>query len=178
MFWCVAPFCRALNELPRGSTSAVETPNLQPTYEGAPPAPGAASFTIKRWQLQQQRWLVQRVGGTSLLDKLGNNGMASWQFFNVTVRKYKPMDCFNAAYTQVCSLCTSGQPILLWAIAACTCSTLWQLLVQLVVVLKGAWLWKCSLSGLFADQPQLPPSCRTKLVDSECSYASSQYSRG
>eukprot|EP00878_Enallax_costatus_P007009 GHUV01007345.1.p1 GENE.GHUV01007345.1~~GHUV01007345.1.p1 ORF type:complete len:1094 (+),score=299.39 GHUV01007345.1:294-3575(+) len=90
----------ALDDLPRGLTAAVESPNLQPTYEGPAPTVGASNFTIKRWQLQQQRWLVQRVGGTSLLDKIGSNGMASWQFFNVTVGSYRPTDCFNAAFLQ------------------------------------------------------------------------------
>ncbi len=83
----------------------METPNLQPTYAGPAPEIGTRNFTIKRWQLQQQRWLVQRVGGTSLLDKLGSNGVSSWQFFNVTVLEYQPADCFNAAYIQVsCAL--------------------------------------------------------------------------
>lgn len=73
---------------------------MQPTYIGSAPTAGASNFTIRRWQLQQQRWMVQTVGGTSLLDKIGSNGMASWQFFNVTVGSYWPADCFNAAFIQ------------------------------------------------------------------------------
>lgn len=91
----------ALAQLPSGSSSLVEQPNLQPVYGGQPPKPGDAEFVIKLWQLQQQRWLTSRVGGNAILDKLGSGSMASWQFFNVTVAKYQPQDCFGGAFTQV-----------------------------------------------------------------------------
>jgi hypothetical protein len=52
------------------------------------------------WQLQQQRYLTSRQGGNQLMEKI-NDGMASWQFFNVSVEKYVPDDCFGGAFTQV-----------------------------------------------------------------------------
>jgi hypothetical protein len=52
------------------------------------------------WQLQQQRYLTLRQGGQQLMEKI-NDGMASWQFFNVSVQKYVPDDCFGGAFTQV-----------------------------------------------------------------------------
>lgn len=93
---------RALNKLPHGSSSAVEIPDLQPNYVGDQnPKMGADSFTIKSWQLQRQRYLLTKAGGSVIMDKIGQGSTASWQFFNVTVEPYKPPDCFAAAVVQV-----------------------------------------------------------------------------
>ncbi|WIA41787.1 hypothetical protein OEZ86_009120 [Tetradesmus obliquus] len=89
----------SLTALPSGSNSVVEVPNLQPTYVGPPPKMGDSNFTVSMWQLQQQRYLTLRQGGQQLMEKI-NDGMASWQFFNVSVEKYVPEDCFGGAYTQ------------------------------------------------------------------------------
>jgi hypothetical protein len=94
---------RSLNQLPGGQNSAPEVPNLQPTYVGGQPKPGDTGFTIKLWQLQLQRWLLSSAGGLALMDQLGANSLASWQFFNVTVEGYQLNDCFAAAVVQVSS---------------------------------------------------------------------------
>jgi hypothetical protein len=91
---------RSLSQLPSGSNSVVEVPNLQPTYLGPPPEIGDSNFTVKMWQLQQQRYLTSRQGGQQLMERI-YDGMASWQFFNVSVEKYVPDDCFGGAFTQV-----------------------------------------------------------------------------
>jgi hypothetical protein len=78
-------------------------PDLQPVYQGGHrPQPGAGSFVIRMWQLQRQRWLLSRAGGSTLMDRMGSN--PSWQFFNVTVESYVPPDCFAAAVVQVRAL--------------------------------------------------------------------------
>jgi len=89
-----------MSTLPNGAIHAVESPDLRPTYaDGKPPRLGDASFTIRLWQLQRQRWLLSKTGGSTIMDKLGST--ASWQFFNVTAEKYTEPDCFAAAVVQV-----------------------------------------------------------------------------
>lgn len=101
---CVS--CRALNKLPSGSSSAVETPDLQPNFVGGkPPRLGAQSVGIKTWQLQQQRWMLARAGGNTLMDKMSST--ASWQFYNVTAEGYTEPDCFAAAVVQVRGVCVT-----------------------------------------------------------------------
>jgi hypothetical protein len=101
---CVAvvyPVHRALNKLPKGSSAAVEIPDLQPSYAGdKAPQPGERSFVIRSWQLQRQRYLLTKAGGSTIMDRIGQSS-ASWQYFNVSVEGYKEPDCFGAAVVQV-----------------------------------------------------------------------------
>jgi hypothetical protein len=75
-------------------------PDLQPNYVGGKePQPGAQSVAIKSWQLQQQRYLLTKSGGSTIMDKMSST--ASWQFYNVTAEEYTEPDCFAAATVQV-----------------------------------------------------------------------------
>jgi hypothetical protein len=90
-----------LNKLPQGSSAAVEIPDLQPTFAGKPPQRGTKSFVIKSWQLQRQRWLLTKTGGSTIMDRMSSSSSASWQLNNITVESYKDADCFGAAVVQV-----------------------------------------------------------------------------
>jgi hypothetical protein len=91
-----------LSKLPQGSSSAVEIPDLQPTFgSNKPPQPGTKSFLIKSWQLQRQRWMLTKTGGSTIMDRMSTSSSASWQMFNITVESYKDVDCFGAAVVQV-----------------------------------------------------------------------------
>lgn len=80
----------------------MEIPDLQPTYVGSrPPKLGDTSFGIRNWQLQRNRWMLTRAGGSTIMDKISSAQSASWQFFNVSVETYTEPDCFAAAVVQV-----------------------------------------------------------------------------
>ena len=48
-----AALIRALSLLPHGQTTSPDVPDLQPIYEGKPPARDATKFVIKSWQVRR-----------------------------------------------------------------------------------------------------------------------------